>query len=138
MSWDSKVLWTEGLFLQPHHFQQADRYTEALVSGLARRIRPYGGGVSALEIDDEVLKVGQFALKSVSGLTHDGTVFRVPMTDDLPPAREVPTTVKDCVVYLTVPQRRQAPCASTSGCASTPRWREPGACGARAPMGSCP
>ncbi|MGR3562738.1 MAG: type VI secretion system baseplate subunit TssK [Heliomarina sp.] len=107
MSWDSKVLWTEGLFLQPHHFQQADRYTEALVSGLARRIRPYGWGVSALEIDDEVLKVGQFALKSVSGLTHDGTVFRVPMTDDHPPALEVPTTVKDCVVYLTVPQRRQ-------------------------------
>ena len=28
MSWDSKVLWTEGLFLQPHHFQQADRYAE--------------------------------------------------------------------------------------------------------------
>lgn len=107
MSWDSKVLWTEGLFLQPHHFQQADRYTEALVAGLARRIRAYGWGVSALEIDDEVLKVGQFALKSVAGLTHDGTVFRVPMTDDHPPALEVPQTVKDCVVYLTVPQRRQ-------------------------------
>lgn len=107
MSWESKVLWTEGLFLQPHHFQQADRYTEALVSGLARRIRAYGWGVTELEIDDEVLKVGQFALKSVSGLTHDGTVFRVPVTDDHPPALEVPQTVKDCVVYLTVPQRRQ-------------------------------
>ncbi|MBK0327125.1 type VI secretion system baseplate subunit TssK [Rhodobacteraceae bacterium F11138] len=107
MSWDSKVLWTEGLFLQPHHFQQADRYTEALVTGLARRIRPYGWGVSALDIDDEVLKVGQFALKSCAGLTQDGTVFRVPMADDHPPALEVPETIKDCVVYLTVPQRRQ-------------------------------
>ncbi|TMV11364.1 type VI secretion system baseplate subunit TssK [Arenibacterium halophilum] len=107
MSWDSKVLWTEGLFLQPHHFQQADRYHEALVSGLARRIRPYAWGVSALEIDDEVLKVGQFALKSAAGLTEDGTVFRVPMADDHPPALEVPGTIKDCVVYLTVPQRRQ-------------------------------
>ena len=99
MSWDSKVLWTEGLFLQPHHFQQADRYTEALVSGLARRIRPYGWGVSALEIDDEVLKVGQFALKSVSGLTHDGTGFRVPMTDDHPPALEVPTRASLLKLY---------------------------------------
>ena len=107
MSWDSKVLWTEGLFLQPHHFQQADRYTEALVAGLARRVRPYAWGVNALEIDEEVLKVGQFALKSASGLTQDGTVFRVPMADDHPPALEVPKTVKDCVVYLTVPQRRQ-------------------------------
>lgn len=107
MSWDSKVLWTEGLFLQPHHFQQADRYTEALVTGLARRVRSYAWGVNALEIDDEVLKVGQFALKTSAGLTQDGTVFRVPMTDDHPPALEVPQTVKDCVVYLTVPQRRQ-------------------------------
>lgn len=107
MSWDSKVLWTEGLFLQPHHFQQADRYTEALVTGLARRLRPYAWGVSSLEIDYETLKVGQFALKSCSGLTQDGTVFRVPMSDSHPPALEVPDTVRNCVVYLTVPQRRQ-------------------------------
>lgn len=107
MSWDSKVLWTEGLFLQPHHFQQADRYHEALVAGLARRVSPYAWGLSELQIDDEVLKVGQFALKSCAGLTPDGTVFRVPQSDDHPPAMEVPETIKDCVVYLTVPQRRQ-------------------------------
>lgn len=107
MSWDSKVLWTEGLFLQPHHFQQADRYSEALITGLARRMRPYAWGLSALEIDDEVLKVGQFALKSCAGLTQDGTVFRVPASEDHPPALEVPETIKDCIVYLTLPQRRQ-------------------------------
>ena len=107
MSWDSKVLWTEGLFLQPHHFQQADRYTESLIAGLARRQRPYSWGLDTLEIDFDVLKVGQFALKSCTGLTQDGAVFRVPMADDHPPALEVPETVKDCVVYLTVPQRRQ-------------------------------
>lgn len=106
MSWDSKVLWTEGLFLQPQHFQQADRYTEGLVAGLARRISPYAWGVSALEIDDEMLKAGQFALKRCEGLTQDGTVFRVPQADDHPPALEVPTTIKECIVYLTVPQRR--------------------------------
>ena len=107
MSWDSKVLWSEGLFLQPHHFQQADRYMESLVAGLARRVSPYAWGVNALEIDEEVLKVGQFAIKSCAGLTQDGTVFRVPSSEDHPPALDVPETVKDCVVYLTVPQRRQ-------------------------------
>ena len=107
MSWDSKVLWSEGLFLQPHHFQQADRYMESLVAGLARRVSPYAWGVSALEIDEEVLKVGQFAIKSCAGLTQDGTVFRVPSAEDHPPALDVPETIKDCVVYLTVPQRRQ-------------------------------
>ena len=31
MSWFSKVAWKEGLFLQPHHFQQSDRYFEKLL-----------------------------------------------------------------------------------------------------------
>jgi len=107
MAWDSKVLWNEGLFLQPHHFQQSDRYTEALVAGLAGRLTPYAWGISSMEIDREVLKVGQFALKSVNGLTQDGTVFRVPEAEDHPPALDVPAEVKDCVVYLSIPQRRQ-------------------------------
>ena len=107
MSWDSKVLWNEGLFLQPHHFQQSDRYMESLVGGLARRVSPYVWGVNKLEIDEEVLKIGQFAIKSASGLTQDGTVFRIPAAEDHPPALDVPETIKDCVVYLTVPQRRQ-------------------------------
>lgn len=86
MSWDSKVLWTEGLFLQPHHFQQADRHVEALVTGLARRIAPYVWGVSELDINEEVLKFGQFAIRGASGLTPDGTVFRVPEAEDHPGA----------------------------------------------------
>jgi type VI secretion system protein ImpJ len=107
VSWDSKVLWTEGLFLQPHHFQQSDRYAEGLISGLARRLSPYLWGVNELEIDEEVLKVGQFAIKSCAGLTPDGAVFRVPQAEDHPPALLVPENTKDCVVYLSVPQRRR-------------------------------
>ncbi|MFQ5621862.1 MAG: type VI secretion system baseplate subunit TssK [Paracoccaceae bacterium] len=106
MSWESKVVWSEGLFLQPHHFQQADRYTEALVSGLARRVGPYVWGLTDLEIDEEVLKFGKFAVSSCSGLTPDGAVFRVPLAEDHPPALEVPEGIKDCVVYLSVPTRR--------------------------------
>jgi type VI secretion system protein ImpJ len=107
MSLDGKVLWTEGLFLQPQHFQQSDRYHEALVAGLAAHLTPYAWGVSALDIDTEALKVGQFALKACSGLTPDGAVFRMPEVDDRPPALEVPSNVKDCIVHLTVPMRRQ-------------------------------
>ena len=83
MSWDSKVLWTEGLFLQPHHFQQADRYTEALVAGLARRVTPYAWGLSSLTIDEEALKIGQVAIKTATGLTQDGAVFRIPEADQI-------------------------------------------------------
>ena len=107
MSWDAKVLWTEGLFLQPHHFQQSDRHAESLVAGLARRVAPYAWGVSRLEIDMEALKTGQLALRAASGLTPDGTVFRVPEATDHPPALDVPSGTKDCVVHLTVPMRRE-------------------------------
>lgn len=107
MSWDSKVLWTEGLFLEPHHFQQSDRYAEGLVIGLARRLAPYAWGVGQIEINEEVLKFGQFAIKAATGLTPDGIVFRIPEAEDHPPALEVPDSVKDCIVYLSVPARRR-------------------------------
>ena len=38
MSWFSKVAWKEGLFLQPQHLQQADRYHEHLVNARTRLV----------------------------------------------------------------------------------------------------
>ena len=107
MSWESKVIWSEGLFLQPHHFQQNDRYMESLISGVARNIAPYVWGLRELTLDDEQLRLGKFAIKSCDGVTPDGATFRVPAVDDIPVAMEVPDTVKNSVVYLTVPTRRQ-------------------------------
>ena len=94
MSWESKVVWSEGLFLQPHHFQQNDRYVESLVSGVARGVAPYAWGVSRLEIDQELLKLGKFAVKSCAGLTPDGAVFRAPEVEDHPPALDVPAQLR--------------------------------------------
>ena len=48
MSWFSKVAWKEGLFLQPQHLQQADRYHEHLVNARTRLITPYPWGVGEL------------------------------------------------------------------------------------------
>ncbi|WP_118136819.1 type VI secretion system baseplate subunit TssK [Oceanicella sp. SM1341] len=106
MSWESKVLWSEGLFLQPHHFQQHDRYVEALVAGVATGITPYAWGLRELTIDEELLRLGKVAVKSCTGLTQDGASFRVPGSDEHPPALEVPETVKNAVVYLALPCRR--------------------------------
>ena len=33
MSLDSKVVWSEGMFLNPHHFQQQERYLEKYIQG---------------------------------------------------------------------------------------------------------
>ncbi|WP_108260969.1 type VI secretion system baseplate subunit TssK [Mangrovicoccus ximenensis] len=127
MSWDSRVLWSEGLFLQPQHFQQQDRHTAALVAGLAQRIAPYAWGVSSVEIDREALKIGQVAVKSCAGITPDGSLFRVPDAEDHPPALDVPAQVKDCIVYLTVPSRRQGAMeVDMSGAELSPARLRPG------------
>ena len=51
MSWFSKVVWSEGLFLRPHHLQQHDRYFERLIENRSRYVTPYPWGFSDLEID---------------------------------------------------------------------------------------
>jgi type VI secretion system protein ImpJ len=106
VSWENKVVWQEGLFLQPHHFQQHDRYVEALVAGVASAVAPYAWGVRELTLDEELLKLGKIAVKSCTGLTPDGTTFRIPFTEDHPTALDVPASVKNSVVYLAVPIRR--------------------------------
>lgn len=106
MSFESKVVWQEGLFLQPHHFQQQDRYLEALVSGLAQSVAPYVWGVRSLVLDTELLKLGKIALKSCEGITPDGINFRIPQTDSHPNALNVPKTIKNSVVSLALPLRR--------------------------------
>lgn len=106
MSWENKVVWQEGLFLQPHHFQQHDRYIEALVAGVATAVAPYAWGVRELTLDDELLKLGKIAVKSCVGLTPDGATFRIPQTDDHPAALDVPENIKNTVVYLAIPIRR--------------------------------
>lgn len=106
MSWESKVVWSEGLFLQPHHFQQHDRYVEALVSQVAGAVAPYAWGLRELTLDEELLKLGKIAVKSCAGITPDGAPFRAPQVEEHPVALDVPEQVKNCVVYLAVPTRR--------------------------------
>ena len=106
MSWENKVIWSEGLFLQPHHLQQQTRYTETLVSHVTRSTTPYPWGLSELAIDDDLLKLGKISVKACAGVTPDGAPFRVPQTDFHPPAMDVPDTVRNCVVHLAIPTRR--------------------------------
>ena len=41
MSWNRKVIWSEGMFLQPQHLQQHDRYIERLIEGRTQPIAAY-------------------------------------------------------------------------------------------------
>ena len=78
MSWYSKVFWSEGLFLRPHHLQQSDRYVEHLLEKRVRHVTPYPWGFSRFEIDSDLSQQSKFALRQAAGVMQDGTPFDMP------------------------------------------------------------
>ena len=103
MSWFSKVAWKEGLFMQPQHLQQVDRYHEHLLHARTRLITPYPWGVGELAIDRDQAQQGMLALRAVSGIMPDGTPFDAPGTGPLPLAVPVPDDAAGQFVWLTLP-----------------------------------
>lgn len=103
MSWTSKVAWTEGLFLRPQHFQQADRYAEALVEGRVGRVTPYPWGVTHLEIDTDLAQQGKFGLRRCAGVMPDGLPFDLPGRAPLPEPLGIDPRFQNVVVGLSLP-----------------------------------
>src|SRR5215216_5727366 len=106
MSTYSKVIWTEGLFLQPQHFQQQDRYFERYVESRCQALVPHSWGFTEIELEQDFLSIGKFALRRAAGVFPDGTPIRMPDDDPLPPAIEIGPQHRDQIVYLAVPLRR--------------------------------
>ncbi len=85
-----KVLWSEGMLVGPHHFQQGDRYHEAVLDFRLRPLVPFGWGITELSIDHELLETsGIFMLESLRGVFASGTTINIPRWDDAPASREV-------------------------------------------------
>jgi len=103
MSWHSKVAWKEGLFLQPHHLQQNDRYVEHLLDQRCRYTAPYPWGFSHLEIDTDLAEQNLFGLRRAAGICPDGLPFDMPGTSVLPQPVTVPDGAEGQFVWLTVP-----------------------------------
>src|SRR5262245_35400447 len=106
MSQHNRVVWAEGLFLRPQHFQQAERYFERLMSQRLESLVPYGAGFTRLQVDQELLKIGKVGLSAAEGVFPDGTPFTIPVEADTPEPFDVPGDVKERLVLLTLPLRR--------------------------------
>lgn len=103
MSWHSKVLWSEGLFLRPHHFQQGDRYVEYLVQSRTRHATPYPWGFSYLEIDLDLAQQSRFSVCRAAGIMPDGTPFDIPGDCPLPEPLLVPDSAAAQLAWLSMP-----------------------------------
>jgi type VI secretion system protein ImpJ len=106
MSDRNKVIWSEGQFLLPQHFQQQERYFERYVEGRAGGLRPSGWGFEELELDRDLLAIGKLAIKRAKGVFPDGTPFSIPDHDPAPDPLEVTNNLRDTRVLLALPLRR--------------------------------
>ncbi len=104
---DHRVVWSEGLFLCPQHFQQHDRWVDWLTGARAGWAHDYPWGLRRLEIDTALLETGKIGLARAQGIFPDGTPFDIPAQHEAPPALEVAGESRGQRVFLTVPLRRE-------------------------------
>lgn len=106
MSINNRVVWSEGMFLRPQHFQQHDRYIESYIDGRCQGISSYAWGFSELKLDKSLLAIGKLSIVGARGLFQDGTPFHLPNEDELPAALDIEPGTVNQIIYLCLPLRR--------------------------------
>ena len=110
MKFLSRVVWSEGMHLGPHHFQAQSRYFEDTLWFLNAYLHQEPWGVLHFSIDAAALKNGVATLSYASGILPDGLVFDLPDCDAPPPPlpldRVFTATDSEVLLYLGIPKRR--------------------------------
>jgi type VI secretion system protein ImpJ len=113
MSSNNRVVWSEGLFLRPQHFQQQERHLERYIEGRSRELRAHSWGLTELELERDLLAIGKFGLRRAAGVFPDGTPFSMPDDDPLPAPLEMTggapaSQLRDQKVFLAIPLRKES------------------------------
>lgn len=104
MALHNRVVWSDGLFIKPQHFQQQQRYLEHQINERALAVSDFLYGFSELELNAEYLSFGRIGLVRAGGLFPDGTRFSLPQEDVTPePLEIIDASVANQVVYLALP-----------------------------------
>jgi type VI secretion system protein ImpJ len=80
------IFWYQGLFLQPQHFQQAERYHHSLLEPLRGSVAPYFRGVGRLQVPEAAVANRTLEITRGEFLFPDGTWAVVPGNAILPAA----------------------------------------------------
>ncbi len=106
MSLDSKVVWSEGMFLNPQHFQQQERYFQRYVDGRCSALGSYDWGLHEFEVDGQLLKLGKVSIVKAAGVFPDGTPFSFPEQDAPPAVLEIASGTHNTVVCIGITVNR--------------------------------
>lgn len=79
-----KVLWGEGLFLRPQHFQQQDSYHSHQRAMSMKLLHPYAYGSVEIKLDSALLDSNVLSFETISSVFPDGTIYQAPHLDALP------------------------------------------------------
>jgi len=106
----SRVVWSEGMYLGPHHFQVQSRYFEDSIEFATSSLWFAAHGLAGIEVDADALHNGTVALLHARGIMPDGLPFNMPESDVLPRARAIaelfPPTRDGVTVLLAIPPRK--------------------------------
>ncbi len=107
MSQTAKLLWGEGLFLCPQHFQRQDAYHEARLHETSQALHPYAWGVrAASRFDKNSLATGVLRPLEISVIFPDGELYTAPEMDELPPPialDDLPEGTQEVTIHLALP-----------------------------------
>jgi type VI secretion system protein ImpJ len=110
MKYLSRVVWSEGMYLGPHHFQAQSRYFEDSIHFAADSLWFEPWGLIGAQLDAEALQNGTVSLLHARGIFEDGLPFHIPESDAAPAARQIadlfPPTRDTVTVMLAVPPRK--------------------------------
>src|SRR4051812_18303566 len=99
----SRVVWSEGMHLGPHHFQVQSRYFEDSIQFATSSLWFASYGLAGLELDADALYNGAVSLLHARGILPDGLPFNMPECDDLPQPRVIADLIpppRDSVTVL--------------------------------------
>ncbi|ANQ84467.1 hypothetical protein dqs_1419 [Azoarcus olearius] len=102
-----RVLWGEGMFLRPQHFQQQALQHEAALAGSLQGLYRHAWGARAVVVDETGLAAGVLRFDNLSIWFRDGTRYCAPEHDPLPPSRDLAGISADgntVLVYACVPE----------------------------------
>ena len=98
----TKPVWSEGMYLGPHHFQAQNRYFEDSLNFVTASLWRDAFGFAGLQFDNDALRNGSLALTHGRGLFEDGLAFDLPGSDSAPQPREFAALFSPVADHLTM------------------------------------
>jgi len=71
------IFWHQGMFLQPHHFQQSEKYISHQIDTLKQNMAPWMWGFINLDVAEEAVQAKRIKLHAAELFLEDGTYIEI-------------------------------------------------------------